>query len=289
MQRAYAHAIAAGLSLLFLRRRLPAVSAVEPHELTPFSFRLIATDGAARRGEIATPHGAVQTPAFMPVGTQATVKGADARGGARDRRRHRARQHLSPDAAARRRADRRARRPAHIHELAAADPHRFRRLPGDVAVASCASSTSKGVTFRSHIDGAMVELSPERAIEIQTLLGSDIVMQLDECIKLPSTRGRDRARDAAVAALGRALQARLRGRAARPRAVRHRAGRRRCRRCASQSARALVEIGFHGYAIGGLAVGEPQEVMLQDRSRRRRRSCRPTGRAISWASARRTT
>ena len=109
----------------------------------------------------------------------------------------------------------------------------------------------------------MVELSPERAIEIQTLLGADIVMQLDECIKLPDTRGRARARDAAVAALGRALQARLRERAA-P-AARCSASCRAAtiRRCASQSARALIDIGFHGYAIGGLAVGEPQDVMLQ--------------------------
>ena len=83
------------------------------------------------------------------------------------------------------------------------------------------------MTFRSHIDGAMVELSPERAIEVQILLGSDIAMQLDECVSLPAERDRDRARHAAVAALGRALQARVRERASRPRAVRHRAGRRR--------------------------------------------------------------
>ena len=76
-----------------------------------------------------------------------------------------------------------------------------------------------GVTFRSHLDGAMVELSPERAIEIQALLGADISMQLDECLKLPATRGGDRARDAAVAALGRALQARLRERARAGRAL----------------------------------------------------------------------
>ena len=136
------------------------------------------------------------------------------------------------------------------------------------------------MTFRSHIDGAMVELTPERAIEIQTLLGADIVMQLDECIKLPATRGRARARDAAVAALGRALQARLRERAAGPRAVRHRAGRRR-RGAARRRARARWSTSdFQGYAIGGLAVGEPQEVMLRDARGRRRRSCRPTGRAI---------
>ena len=124
--------------------------------------------------------------------------------------------------------------------------------------------TENGVTFRSHLDGAMVELTPERAIEIQALLGADISMQLDECLKLPAERRGDRARHAIVAALGRALQTRLRGQGARGLcAVRHRAGRRRPRRCARESARALVDIGFDGYAIGGLAVGEPQEVMLK--------------------------
>ena len=68
----------------------------------------------------------------------------------------------------------------------------------------------RAVTFRSHLDGAMVELTPERAIEIQALLGADIAMQLDECLKLPASRRGDRPRDAAVAALGRAQQARLR-------------------------------------------------------------------------------
>ena len=122
---------------------------------------------------------------------------------------------------------------------------------------------TKGVTFRSHIDGAMVELSPERAIEIQTLLGADIVMQLDECIKLPNSNGGARSRHAAVAGLGRALQARLRERAARPRAVRHRAGRRRSGAARAKRAARSTDIGFHGYAIGGLAVGEPQDVMLR--------------------------
>ncbi len=120
----------------------------------------------------------------------------------------------------------------------------------------------KGVTFRSHIDGAMVELSPERAIEIQTLLGADIIMQLDECIKLPNT----------AAELGRAMRLSL-------------AWAERCKRAFEsaspgralfgivqggddpalrvQSARALTGIGFQGYAIGGLAVGEPQDVMLK--------------------------
>ena len=125
----------------------------------------------------------------------------------------------------------------------------------------------------------MVELSPERAIEIQTLLGADIVMQLDECIKLPNT----------PAELERAMRLSL-------------AWAERCKRAfesappgralfgivqggddpalRAQSARALTDIGFQGYAIGGLAVGEPQDVMLQDRRGDRAARCRPTGRAI---------
>jgi queuine tRNA-ribosyltransferase len=119
-----------------------------------------------------------------------------------------------------------------------------------------------GVTFRSHIDGAMVALSPERAIEIQNLLGSDIVMQLDECLRLPAPRGEiERAMRLSVrwaerckraferAGPGRALFGIVQG--GDDAALR------------LESARALTEIGFPGYAIGGLAVGEPQEVMLR--------------------------
>jgi queuine tRNA-ribosyltransferase len=120
-----------------------------------------------------------------------------------------------------------------------------------------------GVTFRSHLDGAMVELSPERAIEIQALLGADIAMQLDECIGLP----------ASAEEIARAMQLSLRWAE-------------RCKRAfegrvregyalfgivqggddpalRAESAKALTDIGFEGYAIGGLAVGEPQEVMLK--------------------------
>ncbi len=121
--------------------------------------------------------------------------------------------------------------------------------------------SEKAVTFRSHIDGARVELSPERSIEVQRLLGSDIAMQMDECVRLPAER----------ADIERAMQLSLRWAERSKRAfetapegymlfgivqggdmpeLRH------------ASARALVEIGFHGYAIGGLAVGEPQAVML---------------------------
>src|SRR5207344_1941479 len=119
-----------------------------------------------------------------------------------------------------------------------------------------------GVTFRSHIDGARVELSPERAIEIQNLLGSDIAMQLDECLRLPASRGE----------LERAMRLSLAW------AERSKRAFESAPRCGAlfgivqggddpqlrlESARALTAAGFHGYAIGGLAVGEPQEVMLR--------------------------
>src|ERR1700704_1796392 len=152
-----------------------------------FSFRLIATDGTARRGEIVTPHGAVQTPAFMPVGTQATVKG------------------LTPETVRETGTEILLGNTYHLMLRPGAERiaglgglHKFMNWPrpiltdsGGFQVMSLSAlrtlDEKKGVTFRSHIDGTMVELTPERAIEIQTLLGSDIVMQLDECIKLPNT------------------------------------------------------------------------------------------------------
>jgi queuine tRNA-ribosyltransferase len=227
----------------------------------PFSFRLMATDGAARRGEIVTPHGAVQTPAFMPVGTQATVKG------------------LSPE-------DVRATgaeivlgntyhlmlRPGAERIAALGGLHKFMNWLGPVltdsggfqvmSLSSLRKLTEQGVTFRSHLDGAMVELSPERSIEIQALLGADISMQLDECLKLPATRDE----------IERAMQLSLRWGERSKRAFEGRAREGYALFGIVQggddvslrqaSARALTDIGFHGYAIGGLAVGEPQEVML---------------------------
>jgi queuine tRNA-ribosyltransferase len=130
-----------------------------------------------------------------------------------------------------------------------------------MSLAQLRKVSEKAVTFRSHIDGAYVELSPERAIEVQRLLGSDIAMQLDECVRLPAERGD----------IERAMQLSLRWAERSKRAfetapegymlfgitqggdvpeLRH------------ASARGLIDIGFHGYAIGGLAVGEPQSVML---------------------------
>jgi queuine tRNA-ribosyltransferase len=227
----------------------------------PFSFRLIATDGAARCGEIATPHGPVATPAFMPVGTQATVKG------------------LAPEAVRATGADivlgntyHLMLRPGAERIAALGGLHAFMNWPhailtdsGGFQVMSLAQLRKvepKGVTFRSHLDGALVELSPERAVEVQTLLGADIAMQLDECLKLPAQRSEleramrlslawaERSKRAFEGApLGRALFGIVQG-----------GDDAQLRRV---SARALTEIGFQGYGIGGLAVGEPQAVMLQ--------------------------
>ena len=227
----------------------------------PFSFRLLKTDGAARRGEIVTPHGRVQTPAFMPVGTQATVKGLrpdDVRAtGAEIVLGNTYHLMLRP----------RAERIAGLGGL-----HAFMNWPlpiltdsGGFQVMSLSDLRKldeKGVTFRSHLDGAMVELSPERAIEIQALLGADISMQLDECLKLPAKREE----------IERAMQLSLRwGERSRRAFESVRRGRALFgivqggddQGLREQSARALVDIGFDGYAIGGLAVGEPQDVMLK--------------------------
>src|SRR5262249_36412112 len=183
------------VSVLLLRRRVPAVSAldirrtsrkhstssdgqvVHPNMPDVFSFRLLATDGAARRGEMTTPHGSVATPAFLPVGTQGTVKG------------------LTPDAVRAIGADIVLGNTYHLMlrpgaELIAAlgGLHAFMRWPRAIltdsggfqvmSLAQLRKVEDKGVTFRSHLDGATVELSPERAVEIQNLLGSDIAKQL---------------------------------------------------------------------------------------------------------------
>jgi queuine tRNA-ribosyltransferase len=226
-----------------------------------FGFRLIATDGAARAGEVTTAHGVVRTPAFMPVGTQATVKGmhpAAVRAGGADIILGNT-YHLML-------------RPGAERIAALGGLHSFMNWPHPILTDSGGfqvMSLSKlrkldesGVTFRSHIDGALVALSPERAVEVQNLLGADIVMQLDECLKLPATRADiERAMRLSLrwaerckrafegAARGRALFGIVQG--GDDAALR------------IESARTLIGIGFPGYAIGGLAVGEPQEVMLR--------------------------
>jgi queuine tRNA-ribosyltransferase len=227
---------------------------------SPFSFRLTANDGAARAGQMTTAHGVVHTPAFMPVGTQAAVKGVhhdDVRAAGTELLLANT-YHLML-------------RPSAERVAALGGLHAFMRWPypiltdsGGFQVMSLSplrQISEGGVTFRSHIDGAMVDLIPERAIEVQILLGSDIAMQLDECVKLPAERGEiERAMRLSLrwaerckrafedAAPGRALFGIVQG------------GDDQSLR--AESARALVDIGFDGYAIGGLAVGETQSVML---------------------------
>jgi queuine tRNA-ribosyltransferase len=222
---------------------------------------LLAADGAARRGEIATAHGPVATPAFMPVGTQATVKG------------------LSPEAVRASGADIVLANTYHLMLRPGAERiaelgglHRFMNWPqailtdsGGFQVMSLSQLRrveEKGVTFRSHLDGSVVELSPERAIEIQDLLGSDVAMQLDECLQLPAPRRElERAMRLSLAWAERSKRAFEAAPPARALFGIVQGGDDLQLRIASASA--LVAMGFHGYAIGGLAVGEPQDVMLR--------------------------
>src|SRR5471030_1068701 len=134
----------------------------------PFSFHLIATDGATRTGEIATAHGMVRTPAFMPVGTQAAIKGVhhdDVRASGADILLGNT-YHLML-------------RPSAERVAALGGLHSFMHWPHPILTDSGGYQvmTPASATLRSHLDGAMIELSPERAVEVQMLLGSDIAMQ----------------------------------------------------------------------------------------------------------------
>jgi queuine tRNA-ribosyltransferase len=224
------------------------------------SFELIAQDGGARLGRIGTAHGIVETPAFMPVGTAATVKGmrpADvAATGAQIILANTYHLMLRPG----------EERVAKLGGL-----HKFMDWPGPIltdsggfqvmSLAKLREIGDKGVTFRSHLDGTQYELTPERAVEIQRLLDSDIAMVLDECTAFPATE--DEAR--------RSMELSLRWAERCKQAFTVRAGyglfgivqgsvfpalRRR-------SAEGLVAIGFDGYAVGGLAVGEGQSEMFR--------------------------
>jgi len=224
-----------------------------------FSFTLQATGGAARRGEIFTPRGIVRTPAFMPVGTAATVKAMfvnDVRAAGADIVLGNV-YHLMLRPG--------AERVARLGGL-----HTFMNWPYPIltdsggfqvmSLAKLRKLDESGVTFQSHIDGSRHHLSPERSMEIQDLLGSDIQMQFDECVRLPcsdaeaeramrlSLRWAERSRKAFREAPGRAVFGIVQGGA--------------CKQLRVESAKALAEMDFHGLAVGGLAVGEPQEVML---------------------------
>ncbi|MFA8385357.1 MAG: tRNA guanosine(34) transglycosylase Tgt [Pelagibaca sp.] len=223
------------------------------------SFALHATDGTARTGAITTPRGTIRTPAFMPVGTAATVKA------------------MMPESVAATGADILLGNTYHLMLRPTAERidrlgglHRFMNWDKPIltdsggfqvmSLADLRKLTEKGVTFKSHIDGSRHELTPERSMEIQRLLGSDIVMCFDECPALPADRERiaesmrlsmrwaERSRDAFGDRPGHMLFGIQQG------------GLEQDFR--EQSAEALKAIGFDGYAIGGLAVGEGQEAMF---------------------------
>jgi queuine tRNA-ribosyltransferase len=232
-----------------------------------FSFTLQAADGGARLGEIATPRGVIRTPAFMPVGTAATVKavytdqleaaGADIILGNT--------YHLMLRPGAERIA-----RLGGLHAFMGwrrpilTDSGGFQVM----SLAKLRKITADGVTFQSHIDGATHALSPERAVDIQCLLGADIMMQLDECVALPAVyEETERAVERSLAWAARckgAFAANLESGLAKPGqalfgivqggidpGLRQR------------SAEGLVALDFPGYAIGGLAVGETHEAMIE--------------------------
>jgi queuine tRNA-ribosyltransferase len=224
-----------------------------------FGFEVLTEDKAARTGVITTSRGKIRTPAFMPVGTAGTVKA------------------MRPEAVRALGADvvlantyHLMLRPGPERIAALGGLHAFMNWPWPIltdsggfqvmSLAKLRKLDEDGVTFRSHIDGALHRLTPERAMEIQDLLGSDIEMQLDECVRLPCTQAEarramllslkwgERSKMAFAQKHGRALFGIVQGGEVEELRI--------------ESAKALVDIGFDGYALGGLAVGEAQPVML---------------------------
>ena len=246
------------------REGAAGVPSARPAWLSPpmtdrFHFALAATDGAARTGTISTPRGEIRTPAFMPVGTAATVKA------------------MLPESVRETGADVILGNTYHLMLRPGAERierlgglHRFmgweRPILTDsggfqvMSLAGLRKLTEAGVTFRSHVDGSRHELTPERSMEIQRMLGSDIAMAFDECPALPADRPRiegsmrlsmrwaARSREAFGDRPGHALFGIQQG------------GLERDLR--EESAEALRAIGFDGYAVGGLAVGEGQAAMF---------------------------
>ncbi len=258
MHAAYEHAISTGYrfysygdaSLLFRERQMTE----------NFQFTLDKTDAGARLGVISMPRGEIRTPAFMPVGTVGTVKamyldqvresGADIILGNT--------YHLMLRPTAERVA-----RLGGLHKLIRWE-HPILTDSGGFQVMSLSGLRKldeQGVTFKSHVDGSLHHMSPERSIEIQGLLGSDIQMQLDECVALPaepkeieramemSLRWAERCRVAFGEQPGKAMFGIVQGGDIPALRIR--------------SAEALSQLDLKGYAVGGLAVGEPQDVMLR--------------------------
>ena len=228
-----------------------------------FQFSIAATDGAARTGVIAMQRGEIRTPAFMPVGTAATVKAmrpAEVRATGADiilgNTYHLM---LRPSAE-------RMDRLGGLHRFMGWDRPILTDSGGYqvMSLAALTKQSEEGVAFKSHLDGSRHLLTPERSMEIQRLLGSDIVMAFDECppngvdaaraeaSMLRSMRWARRSRDGFDSGEAHAARAALFGiqQGSLDEGLR------------AQSAAALIDIGFDGYAIGGLAVGEGQEAMF---------------------------
>ncbi|MBI5940186.1 MAG: tRNA guanosine(34) transglycosylase Tgt [Caulobacterales bacterium] len=229
--------------------------------MTAFPFEISATDGAARTGVLKTPRGDIRTPAFMPVGTAGTVKA------------------LTVDQVAQTGADIILGNTYHLMLRPTAERvkrlgglHRFMRWEGPIltdsggfqvmSLSGISKVTEEAVTFASHIDGSRHVLSPERSMEIQAdLLGSDIVMQLDECVAWPAEEARARQ--------GMELSARWGTRSKTAFGERDRQALFGIQQGSTfenlrhESSQRLTETGFDGYAIGGLAVGEGHEAMCE--------------------------
>ena len=224
-----------------------------------FQFNVTAQSGKARRGVISTPRGEIRTPAFMPVGTAATVKA------------------MMPDSGRQTGADillgntyHLMLRPTAERIAALGGLHKFMNWERPIltdsggfqvmSLADLRKLTEEGVQFRSHIDGSKHMLTPERSMEIQKLLGSDIVMCFDECPALPAERD----------AIAQSMELSMRWAARSKQAFGERPGHALFgirqggleQDLRGAGAEALREIGFDGYAIGGLAVGEGQEAMF---------------------------
>ena len=222
-------------------------------------FTVLAQEGAARRGRIATARGAIETPAFMPVGTAATVKA------------------MRPEEVAATGADIILGNTYHLmlrpgaEEIAALGGlHRFMNWPKPIltdsggyqvmSLAKLREIDERGVVFRSHLDGTRMELTPERSIAIQRLLGTEITMAFDECTPFPASEEEAR----------QSMELSMRWAARSKAAFANRDGAGLFGivqgsvypELRQRSAAALTEIGFDGYAVGGLAVGESKEAMF---------------------------
>jgi len=245
-----------------------------------FSFELRATDGAARLGELTTPHGVVQTPAFMPVGTQGSVKAMRQRdleeAGAQIILGNTYHLHLRP-------GDQLIARRGGLHRFIGWQRALLTDSGGYqvFSLAERRTINEQGAEFRSHLDGSLRQLTPESVTDIQARLGSDIAMVLDECLAYPATReqaAQSMERSVRWAARCRARLADIRGGTANHVGATNdgqaqfgiiQGGVYQDLR--DQSAAATIDISFEGYAIGGLSVGEPIDLMytvVSDTARR---------------------